>query len=174
MRSLYRRKFCLDCSPFGSHNTSKQPLGNDPSSDATRKKRRSDSWYRYLKKRRLDRKRRLVEARGGRCEDCGYEVSIAALEFHHRDSKTKEFGVGNFNGSWKRLASEAEKCDLLCANCHRRRHGYKGLRSLEKKARAIALMGGACGGCGQIVPDSVLSFTTGTRARKALGSHVTA
>jgi hypothetical protein len=41
----------------------------------------------------------------------------AALEFHHRDSRTKAFGLGNFSGSWERLAAEAAKCDLLCANC---------------------------------------------------------
>src|SRR5919204_5397456 len=27
MRSLYRRSFCPECSPFGAHNTSKSPCG---------------------------------------------------------------------------------------------------------------------------------------------------
>jgi len=159
LRSLYRRKFCLSCSPFGSHNTSKRPIRAGPKADADRRKRRSDSSYRCQRRRRVERKQRLVEARGGRCEDCGYDVSVAALEFHHRDSKTKEFGVGNFNGSWERLVAEAAKCDLLCANCHRRRHHYRGtVAARGKKTRAIHLMGDRCGGCSSVVPDSLFEF----------------
>src|SRR5438876_2281859 len=44
MRSLYRRKFCLECSPFGEHNTSKKPAGASDDADAFRKRRRTDSW----------------------------------------------------------------------------------------------------------------------------------
>src|SRR2546425_1489071 len=33
LRSLYRRKFCLECSPFGGHNTSKKPT--EPKEDET-------------------------------------------------------------------------------------------------------------------------------------------
>jgi hypothetical protein len=159
VRSLYRRKFCLTCSPFGGHNTSKQPVGGGPDAYADRKKRRGDSWYRYQRKRRLERKQRLVETRGGRCEGCGYDLTIAALEFHHRDSGTKEFTLGNFNGSWERLVAEADKCDLLCANCHRRRHNYGGPpEARAKNSRAIAVMGGLCGGCLRVVPDSLFEF----------------
>jgi len=158
-RSLYRRKLCLSCSPFGEHNTSKRPIGRGPEADRTRKKRRGESSYRCQRRRRVERKKRLVEIRGGRCEVCGYEISIAALEFHHRDSKTKEFGLGNFNGSWERFAAEGAKCDLLCANCHRRRHNYRGsVVAQGKKVRAIELMGGRCGGCSDVVPDSLFEF----------------
>src|SRR5437667_9856329 len=94
MRSLYRRKFCLECSPFGEHNTSKKPAGARDDADAFRKRRRTDSWVRYLRKRRRERKERLIALRGGKCEDCGYGTSSAALEFHHRDARTKEFGIG--------------------------------------------------------------------------------
>ena len=159
LRSLYRRKFCLTCSPFGAHNTSKQPITGGHDVDADRRKRRADSWYRYQRKRRLERKRRLVETRGGCCEDCGYHVSIAALEFHHRDPGTKGFTLGSFNGSWEKLLAEAAKCDLLCANCHRRRHNYRGSAEAQaKKARAITIMGGMCSGCSSVVPDSLFEF----------------
>ena len=159
MRSLYRRKLCLSCSPFGQHNTSKRPIGRGPDADAARRKRRSQSSYRCQRRRRVERKQRIVEIRGGRCEDCGYGVSVAALEFHHRDSKTKEFGLGNFSGSWQRFVAEAAKCDLLCANCHRRRHNYQGIMAARgKKARAIKLMGGRCSGCSSVVPDPLFEF----------------
>jgi hypothetical protein len=170
LRSLYRRKFCLECSPFGTHNTSKRPIGASNDAEADRKKRRADSWYRYQRKRRLERKRRLVAERGGRCEDCGYDLSVAALEFHHRDAMTKEFTLGSFNGSWERLAAEAAKCDLLCANCHRRRHKYQGSALAQaKKARAIRLMGDVCAGCSSVVPDSLFEFHHWNAREKEFG-----
>lgn len=76
----------------------------------------------YLKARRRIRKKRLVEMRGGCCELCGYDRCIEALEFHHRDSSTKEFVI---NGSilaakkWETILAEVDKCDMICANCHR-------------------------------------------------------
>jgi transposase len=65
-------------------------------------------------------KRRLVEERGGACERCGFSASVAALQFHHPDPSAKEFGVSNKGGviSFARLKAEADKCMLVCANCH--------------------------------------------------------
>lgn len=48
--------------------------------------------------RRIRIKAVLVDARGGRCEDCGYARTISALEFHHRDPSTKELALGDFLG----------------------------------------------------------------------------
>ena len=62
----------------------------------------------------------LVAEAGGRCVICGYDRSIAALEFHHRDPATKRFALGA-SGLTRSIASmreEAGKCDLLCSNCH--------------------------------------------------------
>jgi hypothetical protein len=65
-------------------------------------------------------KRRLVEARGGACELCGYNQHPAALQFHHSDPEVKEFNISNKGGTiaFARLQEEAEKCVLVCANCH--------------------------------------------------------
>jgi transposase len=65
-------------------------------------------------------KRRLVERAGGVCEICGYRRYVGALQFHHVDAERKEFSISR-NGttrSWAELCEEAEKCALLCANCH--------------------------------------------------------
>jgi hypothetical protein len=50
---------------------------------------------------------------------CGYDVHIA-LEFHHRDRKTKAFGLAarGLTRSYESLREEARKCLLLCSNCH--------------------------------------------------------
>lgn len=57
------------------------------------------------------------------CMVCG-ESDILVLEFDHRDRNTKLFNVGNAiarNTSLADLEAEIAKCDVLCANDHRRR-----------------------------------------------------
>lgn len=167
VRSLYRRRFCLNCSPFGTHNTSRTPFGARTPDELqrARRQRRTESFRRSLRKRRLNRKRQLVAAQGGRCVDCGYAECLEVFQFHHRDSAAKLFGLMNFSGSLERLLSEAAKCDLLCANCHRKRHirtdpvtrPEVDLRR-RKKQRAIASFGGACQGCGGRYPPTVFEF----------------
>lgn len=65
---------------------------------------------------------RLKEERGNCCQDCGYDVQTLILQFHHRDPSTKTRAVGNVSNSHHIMRSEAEKCDLLCPNCHAIRH----------------------------------------------------
>ena len=166
VRSLYRRSFCLECSPFGDHNTSKVPLGLRSTEDAmkARRDRRREQYRRSLGRRR--RKADLVAAYGGRCVDCGYSTCPDALQFHHRDPATKSFGLGHFNGSLARLVAEAEKCDLVCANCHRVRHAREAPASghrvvtlrRETKLRAIASFGGGCLACLSAYAPAALEF----------------
>lgn len=61
----------------------------------------------------------LINLLGGQCIICGYNKCIAALEFHHLDRQNKKFVLAGFVGSLKRAMEEAEKCAILCANCHR-------------------------------------------------------
>ena len=71
------------------------------------------------------RKLKLIEMKGGGCEICGYNKNIAALDFHHLDANTKKFNIDGrvlSNKKWEDLLEEAEKCILLCANCHRELH----------------------------------------------------
>jgi hypothetical protein len=64
-------------------------------------------------------KRTLVEEAGGGCVVCGYDRCIVCLQFHHVDPTTKEFGVTQSRGlSIAAYRAEAEKCILVCANCH--------------------------------------------------------
>jgi hypothetical protein len=65
---------------------------------------------------------RLVEYKGGKCEICGYDKCIDALEFHHLDPNEKEFGIAGDTRSLEKLKKEADKCVLICANCHRELH----------------------------------------------------
>ena len=47
--------------------------------------------YVKQKERALSRKLELIKLKGGKCERCGYDKNIAALEFHHLDPSTKSF-----------------------------------------------------------------------------------
>ena len=70
--------------------------------------------------RRLQKvKRLLVEGAGGCCVVCGYHRCVVNLHFHHVDPTTKSFAVSVALG--KSIAAyrrEAQKCVLVCANCH--------------------------------------------------------
>ena len=70
--------------------------------------------------RRRRIKRILVEERGSRCERCGYDKSLRALSFHHRDPSKKSFSISHNRTviGIEKMRDEVEKCDLLCANCH--------------------------------------------------------
>ena len=65
-----------------------------------------------------------VAYKGGECQRCGYARCSAALEFHHRDPEQKDFNVAGKaqTWAWDRIKAELDKCDLLCANCHREIH----------------------------------------------------
>jgi hypothetical protein len=79
-------------------------------------------------------KLKAIEYLGGFCQKCGYDRCPDALEFHHRNPKEKDFHISNGNyRRWDRIQAELDKCDLLCANCHREYH------AVEKQARVNAL-----------------------------------
>jgi transposase len=71
-------------------------------------------------KRRRMMKVMLVAEAGGGCAVCGYDRHLRALAFHHLDPADKRLQI-SWNGvtqSLETLRIEAQKCVLLCANCH--------------------------------------------------------
>jgi ribosomal protein L44E len=180
LRSLYRRRFCLDCSPFGSHNTSKTPPGALSPDDLRehRRKRRNAKAYRWQKKHRRELKAAIIELLGGKCIDCGYQACPAALDPHHVDPSEKEFALSSFRGSSTRLRAELTKCVLLCANCHRLRHALEDVNAKggpvvefrrRMKARAVSYMGNACAGCGRSGHQAIFDFHHLDPAEKKFG-----
>lgn len=82
------------------------------------------SGYEILKRRRHKIKEILVKYKGGKCEICGYDKCIVALDFHHLNPEEKDFGIAQ-STSYKNmdlLKLEVNKCILVCANCHREIH----------------------------------------------------
>ena len=72
--------------------------------------------------RRQNLKQIAVEHLGGKCQRCGYDKYIGALEFHHKDPTQKDMGIAGSGKKWETIKEEVEKCMLLCANCHREIH----------------------------------------------------
>jgi hypothetical protein len=44
------------------------------------------------------------------------------LELHHSDPSVKEDHPSLLRTSWDRWLTEAQKCIILCCNCHRKVH----------------------------------------------------
>lgn len=75
----------------------------------------------YHRNRRLETVAWLASLRD-ECVHCG-EADPVVLDFHHRDASQKKFQlIGSlcYSRSREAILSEVAKCDVLCANCHRR------------------------------------------------------
>lgn len=150
LRNLQRRRYCLTCSPYGARNTKTldpraiasdkrrasktgvvpygakclcEICGKDYIKNRKNNKRNTRCASCDMAERRLAMKKRLIEAKGGKCSLCGYSRSTHALQFHHMDPSTKVFPIGeSLNRSYTELLKEVEKCTLVCANCHAEVH----------------------------------------------------
>ena len=68
-----------------------------------------------------------------KCSKCD-ENHPATLDFHHRNKNEKKETISNLvwsRGSIKALLKEIEKCDVLCANCHRKLHWEEENKSIS-------------------------------------------
>ena len=61
---------------------------------------------------------------GQPCTDCRQPFPYYILDFDHRPGVDKRFEIAKVkrgNYKWETILQEIAKCDLVCANCHRRR-----------------------------------------------------
>jgi 5-methylcytosine-specific restriction endonuclease McrA len=100
-----------DCRAHGSTKHFPRPDG------AWRCGKCASSWVIANRRRK---KEKLVAQFGGKCTVCGYKKYAGALDFHHTDPTNKSFAlsVKGLSYSWGSLVKEAEKCVLVCKNCH--------------------------------------------------------
>lgn len=125
VKVLSSRRFCLECSPFGLHNTKDI---TQPASPKTKKERDAEKFRAWQQKAREERKLKLVEMLGGKCEKCDYDKCKRCLHFHHRNPQNKKFAIGTHGlcRRWDDLVAEAMKCMLLCPTCHCEHHQDEG------------------------------------------------
>ena len=56
------------------------------------------------------------------CTDCHRQFPPECMDFDHRDGEVKTATISQLIGhGLDRILAEIAKCDLICANCHRRR-----------------------------------------------------
>ena len=95
--SGYNRRYCYDCVPK-THKTGAEA------------RNRIKIW--------------ALEYKGTKCEICGYNRCIDALEFHHLNPNEKDFSISDRSLilDWEPIKKELDKCILVCSNCHREIH----------------------------------------------------
>lgn len=80
----------------------------------------------------------IVAAKNRPCADCGREYPSYVMDFDHvRGDKEHNVGdMANRGATVRRVLQEIEKCDVVCANCHRiRTHTRNQHRSRHSVAR---------------------------------------
>ena len=85
----------------------------------TKKKKRKQQ--NQLKDKRQHLVLEEMQRRGGKCAKCGFS-DIRALDWHHLDPNDKVNSVSEMirnRVSMDKLQAELDKCELICANCHR-------------------------------------------------------
>jgi hypothetical protein len=132
------RKYCLECSPYGKHNTKKLEKYVNGASEKIPPLAcvciKCNKDYFYVRqngttknlcsncisnKRRKTAKEKSVEHMGGKCQICGYDKCLRSLHFHHKDGEEKKFELCyGARFTWQEVLEEINKCILVCANCH--------------------------------------------------------
>ena len=85
------------------------------------------------------------------CARCG-RMDPACLDFHHREAAQKEMAVGRMvtHGHGRdALEGEIAKCEVLCANCHRREHHTESDNDLRRWLHGRKAESGGCSDCGE-------------------------
>ena len=89
--------------------------------------RNKESEKAHVRRRKLEIKKWFKDYKKNlKCSKCS-ESHIATLEFHHKSKKNKENQIAimvNDGCSIDKIKGEISKCQILCANCHRKIH-YK-------------------------------------------------
>ena len=136
MRSIDQLKFCIKChvaKPITDFVFINRALGRRQSwcrpCDAAYKR----AWYaknreRHIGKVRVGRERISAENQARMwaylalhpCVDCG-ETDPVVLEFDHIRDKVRNVSSMTRGWRWQRMEEEIAKCEVRCANCHRRK-----------------------------------------------------
>ena len=97
------------------------------------------SQARYHTKRRKAQREFIAAYKQKPCMDCGGTFPPICMDFDHRDQSTKKATISEMvslklteeNKAF--ILAEMEKCDLVCANCHRIRTQARDIARLEAR-----------------------------------------
>ena len=131
VRNLQNRKFCLTCSPFGSHNTRPDmarhsdrrvcKCGEDNQENfSIRGSLTCNKCHtKYTTAKQIETRERARAYLGGKCVYCGFTKYRVALDIHHIDRSKKDPQFRRMRSwGWERIVKELKHCELVCKNCH--------------------------------------------------------
>lgn len=80
----------------------------------------------------------VVRAKSRPCIDCNVQYNPWIMQFDHRNPCEKKFEMSSLKNSYsiKKLQTEIDKCDVVCANCHLDRT-YRGKHWLNTGSQAV-------------------------------------
>src|SRR3989344_5030928 len=89
-----------------------------------------------IRRHRAYREKRefLIKTKNVPCSDCGIKYPFYVMDFDHQIVKDKIKEVSYmFTRNWSldKIQKETEKCEVVCANCHR-------IRTYEKRNAEVA------------------------------------
>lgn len=129
----YCSRSCSAKASWENGNLDHLRTGRSPESQATIDNRKAlqKNWYQDHKeeiakkhKRQKQELKAWVNSKKIKCKICG-EDRKPCLVFHHRNSANKNNNIGSMVASRatrQAIQEEIDKCDVLCANCHRWLH----------------------------------------------------
>jgi hypothetical protein len=106
---------CANCHRLRSRRQHRERLAKRPLSMAGRTPASRERWRYHAD--------HLDQLRSVPCMDCGGRFAQCCMDFDHRDPTTKRKRVTAMIASHglASILAEVDKCDIVCANCHRLR-----------------------------------------------------
>lgn len=94
------------------------------------------------------------------CMDCGNNFPPCAMDFDHREPENKLFNISEAQSMNRDvLIQEIDKCDIICANCHRiREHNRNHTKVSCWNKIVYAYKNRSCSDCGTNYPPHVMDF----------------
>ena len=118
-RSDGRQAQCRDCYAAYQRDDYGRRTAKDPEFQVRHRRLRRE---RQERRRLINRGHLWKYLASHPCVDCGEKDPIV-LEFDHTDPNEKSFSIADaiFWKPWDEIQRELAKCEVRCANCHRRR-----------------------------------------------------
>lgn len=112
--------YCVICKRESDRRTREKGDNKEKNNERARLWREQNTERsRFLAKRHYNKIRDVIEeAKNVPCMDCGIRYPHYVMDFDHRNPDEKEINVG-VTRSLNKTLKEIEKCDVVCANCHR-------------------------------------------------------
>lgn len=126
-KTNWKGVLCRECKACGRERMRRKRLNPNYRIDSRARQRKhrqsqGETYLAYVRKSRREKKI-WVDSFKVKCRDCS-ETHVACLDFHHRDPKQKKFNLSTGYARYEdeTLYAEIMKCDVICANCHRKLH----------------------------------------------------